>query len=192
MKKLFLATLLIGSAMPAQALTTYRYDFAWGTGSSYYYVPELGYVDTPGWFSATMKLSITDEGFIWCSMWSGSAICEIGPSGFIVEYENYQTMFRFEARFDPFVGRLPTSSEGFRYATLSGYYPFRGYWADFKHVTVSVYQEDEEPSDTFRFSFHPGIPEPATWAMMIGGFALAGGALRRRGMAARVRGVQFA
>ncbi|MBB5984665.1 PEPxxWA-CTERM sorting domain-containing protein [Sphingobium lignivorans] len=32
------------------------------------------------------------------------------------------------------------------------------------------------------------VPEPATWAMMIGGFALAGGALRRRrGMAARVQ-----
>jgi hypothetical protein len=26
----------------------------------------------------------------------------------------------------------------------------------------------------------PAVPEPATWAMMIGGFALAGGALRRR------------
>lgn len=26
----------------------------------------------------------------------------------------------------------------------------------------------------------PGVPEPATWAMMIGGFALAGGAMRRR------------
>ncbi len=26
----------------------------------------------------------------------------------------------------------------------------------------------------------PGVPEPATWALMIGGFGLAGAALRRR------------
>ncbi|MFD1612942.1 PEPxxWA-CTERM sorting domain-containing protein [Sphingomonas tabacisoli] len=30
------------------------------------------------------------------------------------------------------------------------------------------------------FSLVAGIPEPATWAMMVGGFALAGGAMRRR------------
>ena len=32
-----------------------------------------------------------------------------------------------------------------------------------------------------------GIPEPATWAMMIMGFGLIGGALRQRGAAARIR-----
>jgi hypothetical protein len=31
----------------------------------------------------------------------------------------------------------------------------------------------------------PGVPEPATWAMMIGGFALAGAAMRRRATALR-------
>jgi len=46
------------------------------------------------------------------------------------------------------------------------------------------------PADQFAFSGTGGIsvfaynagsvPEPATWAMMVGGFALAGGALRRR------------
>ena len=30
----------------------------------------------------------------------------------------------------------------------------------------------------------PGVPEPAVWAMMIGGFGLVGGAMRRRSTAA--------
>ena len=42
------------------------------------------------------------------------------------------------------------------------------------------------PVDTTHFSFaglwtdRPGVPEPATWALMLGGFGLAGVALRRR------------
>jgi len=34
------------------------------------------------------------------------------------------------------------------------------------------------------FANGPGVPEPATWALMIGGFGLAGVALRRRSLAA--------
>ena len=33
----------------------------------------------------------------------------------------------------------------------------------------------------------PGVPEPATWAMMIGGVGMAGGALRRRKACVSVR-----
>ena len=35
-------------------------------------------------------------------------------------------------------------------------------------------------NDTITVIIGPSVPEPATWAMMIGGFGLAGGALRRR------------
>ena len=35
-------------------------------------------------------------------------------------------------------------------------------------------------NDTLTVIIGPSVPEPATWAMMIGGFGLAGGALRRR------------
>ncbi|MBT2185704.1 PEP-CTERM sorting domain-containing protein [Sphingobium sp. H33] len=31
-----------------------------------------------------------------------------------------------------------------------------------------------------QFTFTPQVPEPATWAMMIGGLAMVGGTLRRR------------
>jgi len=34
--------------------------------------------------------------------------------------------------------------------------------------------------DNVQLDVTPGVPEPATWAMMIGGFALAGAAMRRR------------
>lgn len=30
------------------------------------------------------------------------------------------------------------------------------------------------------------VPEPATWAMMVGGFALVGGAMQRRRVVARI------
>ena len=36
------------------------------------------------------------------------------------------------------------------------------------------------PSANFNFEVAGAVPEPATWAMMIGGFGLVGGALRRR------------
>ncbi len=34
--------------------------------------------------------------------------------------------------------------------------------------------------DNFVVTMNSAVPEPATWAMMIGGFALAGAAMRRR------------
>ncbi|MBY0520051.1 MAG: PEPxxWA-CTERM sorting domain-containing protein, partial [Sphingomonas sp.] len=32
----------------------------------------------------------------------------------------------------------------------------------------------------FNLGVTPAVPEPATWAMMIGGFGIVGGAMRRR------------
>lgn len=46
----------------------------------------------------------------------------------------------------------------------------------------TIYWKYGASSDIVLFSTQPGgsVPEPATWAMMIGGFALAGAAMRRR------------
>ena len=35
-------------------------------------------------------------------------------------------------------------------------------------------------SDLFQPGVIPGVPEPTTWSLLIGGFGLVGGAMRRR------------
>ena len=40
--------------------------------------------------------------------------------------------------------------------------------------------QSPEVHDATAFSYAAGVPEPATWALMIGGFGLAGASLRRR------------
>lgn len=66
-----------------------------------------------------------------------------------------------------------------------------GFWADlgmnnlyrselvFSTIQMSITQAAAN-LPTARVSLTIGVPEPATWGMMIGGFALAGGALRQR------------
>ena len=53
------------------------------------------------------------------------------------------------------------------------------------HILPGIYDTDDGYGDYFRVTIaQAGVdaaPEPATWAMMIGGFGLAGMALRRRG-----------
>jgi len=49
------------------------------------------------------------------------------------------------------------------------------------HYTVFYdFTNDGATMDEARFVFSSGAPEPAAWALMIGGFGLAGAALRRR------------
>jgi hypothetical protein len=41
-------------------------------------------------------------------------------------------------------------------------------------------------SDLFKPNTVSGVPEPASWALMLGGFGLVGGAMRRRRVAMRL------
>lgn len=51
-------------------------------------------------------------------------------------------------------------------------------------VTVVGFNVNQTPSLSFVAEYGPAVPEPASWAMMIGGFGMVGGAMRRRQKAA--------
>ncbi|MBN8832151.1 MAG: PEP-CTERM sorting domain-containing protein [Sphingomonadales bacterium] len=70
-------------------------------------------------------------------------------------------------------GELAKGTYEFFVATSDGYYKESG-----KHKKTWV----EGKQDLLFYTFTPAnaVPEPATWAMMIGGFGLAGAAMRRR------------
>lgn len=70
-----------------------------------------------------------------------------------------------------------------------GYNGFAGFISDaaaIKRITVTpqVHGQDFVAFDNLTFVAAPGVPEPESWALMIGGFALAGAAMRRRAAAA--------
>ena len=56
------------------------------------------------------------------------------------------------------------------------------YFEDFDDGSVNPDGRWDSGSITFTYEAvaGPGVPEPATWAMMIGGFGMAGAAMRRR------------
>lgn len=51
-------------------------------------------------------------------------------------------------------------------------------------MVAAAYPNPDRKTDGFKFTNLAVIPEPETWAMMIGGFALVGAAARRRGRTA--------
>ncbi len=80
------------------------------------------------------------------------------------------------------VPTLPSGPAAFAYAAdltgLSGQY--------FLYSVTAVNRGGPNPGlSELTFTGAP-VPEPATWAMMIGGFALAGAAMRRRKLALRL------
>ncbi len=68
-------------------------------------------------------------------------------------------------------GALPDSTDGF----VSGYFNLYAFAANYRTQTVTG-----EATLTAASRVEVAVPEPATWAMMIAGFGLAGAALRTR------------
>ncbi len=73
----------------------------------------------------------------------------------------------------------------YNYSGSSGF-GFLGITTDtaFSSLTITTSKVNDSLFDTVRFgtlaAATPAVPEPATWAMMIAGFGLVGGAMRRR------------
>ena len=73
-----------------------------------------------------------------------------------------------------FIGFVSTT--GILSATVASVQPTSGFlWPTVDNLTLAAPR-----------AVTPGVPEPATWAMMIVGFGLVGGAMRRRAVSARV------
>ncbi|MBB5985306.1 hypothetical protein HNP60_001280 [Sphingobium sp. B1D3A] len=187
MKKMFLAALLAGFAMPAHAA-----EIAWGISfDATEYIGTVPGAPLQEIYHENVGILIggdCDAAMASCFLTSNIPGFWCDNCSYIEYYTDDRIYMIFHApggtlslnmkfRFDHHgriskawgltEGSISIQPEGTGYAT-------HYWWGDFDTI-------------------NRGVPEPATWAMMIGGFALAGGALRRRrGMAARVQRVQFA
>ncbi len=110
---------------------------------------------------------------------NGSSNGIVGPLEFYLHDDAGLTFAGIDATFDDY-GRLVDTGSGNHFFSNSG-----GWW-----FTADICDADAQGACTYNvaardaFGITTEVPEPATWAMMIGGFGLAGGMLRRRRNAA--------
>jgi hypothetical protein len=131
--------------------------------------------DGAGAFSATPFGTFTNKiGCCGGESKKGQANGNPPPLVFTVSNLGGMTFAGVGATFDS-AGRVVTGGTGNRFVSNAG-----GYWfsADiYDGVTGTTY--NVAARDAFRPTT-PGVPEPATWALMIAGFGGAGAMLRRR------------
>jgi len=65
------------------------------------------------------------------------------------------------------------------YPDSSGW-PVINYTFDTARLFYDSYNPEYYETPRFRYGPHYGVPEPATWAMMLGGFGIIGATMRRR------------
>ena len=108
----------------------------------------------------------------------GSAVCGT-PFGYTVTFDAPVTSFAFDL--SGITGSGLTFTVGSDVFALPFQNGFFGFVNSNPFTSIVVSGENEiHFFDNVRFGTGNAVPEPATWAMMIGGFALAGAAMRRR------------
>lgn len=187
MKKLLITALLGCAAMPSQAFTYVTYE-AWGEGSlAYTQVNDPKQYSLPASVYATATFGI--DTFFQCS--SQGISCSWG--GKTVSFSTAIPSNSFSLTFDHTLTGWPTSADGFvqGYAQggafvsgVPGANAFGG--GSLTRFKVTTFQSDNQLFPEMSVSVSGGVPEPATWAMMIAGFGLAGVALRMRRISTQI------
>lgn len=170
MMRLFLAAMLAAFAVPAQAATFIKYEASgigveWQPGS-------IGVPEIPGWIGVTAYVPLAGCG--------AGVICRTQGNRLIIE--DSRSVLRYaEFTFDaPLVGK-PVSADGFVTGFAMATDGLGTTWqGGLTKLTVTLIEADDLTTGDISVRFTQNVPEPATWAMMLAGFGLLGGALRHR------------
>lgn len=165
MLRLILAAALAAVAMPASAATFIKYE-GLGTGSN-------GGAD-PSYFSFTALVPAEQ-----CS--SPNFRCVLLGNSLRIFDETYAPFGTTDVTlsYDGALTALPVTADGF----VSGFFTLQGprnrFSGAVQQLSVSVVEWDGAPSISYS-TWAMAVPEPATWAMMIAGFAAIGLGMRRK------------
>lgn len=189
MKKLLIAALMGCAAMPAQAIDYIRIE-GWGTVTGTYqgYAP-FGYVS--GSYVGSAYFEVICSRTAPCQ--SAQLVTNIDANSLEFRTLNSPVLQpnRVSLGFDyDLMGQLPLRAEGFIGGSIAGMSssimgipamqslaaPGTG---RIDRINVTTFSSDENISRSLFVRIN-AVPEPATWAMMIAGFGLAGAALRKR------------
>ncbi|MBU0555577.1 MAG: PEPxxWA-CTERM sorting domain-containing protein [Alphaproteobacteria bacterium] len=170
MLRLVLATVLAALPLPAQAIMPFEI-----TGlADVYRVDQVAQTTTflgttP--FFASGDLAVSGDG-------NGTMPGDFTYSALFGHITSWDIGFSFvPAVADPFDGLFHAASGGGVFMT--GYDTFDS--AKLTITSARIWEDDSWPAETFPvIRFGSFVPEPASWAMMIGGLALVGAMIRRR------------
>lgn len=171
-------------ATPTQAATITSYE-AFGTINSF--TGELDDDGLPVWISeryfGSVTLTVSDDPDLFDIC--GDGYCGADGSGAYYDVDRFPDQqfgiyLAFSGNSDE---PAPTDSSVFLSGSMSGYIYGIDYWATFDYMKVKTWDVQGDGHNLVGFSINgpaPVVPEPATWAMMLAGFGLAGGMMRRR------------
>lgn len=181
MKSLVVAAALCAVAAPVSATTVITYTLT-GQGS-WYKSGQTGAANVTVTLVAFGAPLNTCLGYASCSF-SGSSV-----SANQEIYHGGKSSLFFS--FDHDLSGMPTTNDGFTsgsvfYQGNSSFDFDLSVSASLKTLYVNVVETTAPTTSSLTVGYSlsgptvPSVPEPASWAMMIGGFAILGGAMRRR------------